>query len=323
MCRFVIAVLLLLISVTSSAGAQAPSRLPAIAILDPLEPGQAAWLTSFKQGLAELGWVEGRTVTFEMRYAENRVERMATLARQAVTRKPDVIFTHGPMLMIRAVVEATGSIPIVVGASADLVDAGFAKSLARPGRNVTGMSLLYRELEQKRLETLKNALSKIRRVGVLVNPGASSRYPEDLRDSARPLDILLHFERVSTAEDIPRALTALKNNGADALLVQDGPLMARSVKNVAASALTQRLPSISQVPQFAESGGLLQYGADLLEMFRESARHVDQILRGARPGDIPIEQPAKFALIVNLRTAKALGVALPRSLLQRADQVIE
>jgi ABC-type uncharacterized transport system substrate-binding protein len=305
------------------AHAQGPSP-PLIAILDSGSPvGQGPWMLAFKQALAELGWVDGRSVRFETRHAGNRLDRMAAAAKEVVTLKPDLIFTHGTSTMIRAVVQAAGTIPIVVGATGDPVAAGFAKSLARPGGNVTGMSLLYGELEQKRLEILKDAVPGIRRVGVLVNAVTASRYDEGLLEATRPLDIQLEFQRVATPDEIRRAVTALKKRSADALLVQDEPLLARSVRDIAALALTLRLPSISQSSRFAESGGLLQFGADILDVFRRSAGHVDKILRGAKPGDVPIEQPTKFALIVNLKTAKALGLTIPPSLLLRADQIIE
>jgi putative tryptophan/tyrosine transport system substrate-binding protein len=314
---------MLVAPLAATAYAQGPSP-PLLAILDSGSPvGQGPWMLAFKQALAELGWVDGRSVRFETRHAENRLDRMAAAAKEVVTLKPDLIFTHGTSTMIRAVVQAAGTIPIVVGATGDPVAAGFAKSLARPGGNVTGMSLLYGELEQKRLEILKDAVPGIRRVGVLVNAVTASRYDEGLLEATRPLDIQLEFQRVATPDEIRRAVTALKRRSADALLVQDEPLLARSVRDIAALALTLRLPSISQSSRFAESGGLLQFGADILDVFRRSAGHVDKILRGAKPGDVPIEQPTKFALIVNLKTAKALGLTIPPSLLARADQVID
>jgi hypothetical protein len=180
-----------------------------------------------------------------------------------------------------------------------------------------------RELDLKRLETLREAVPKIRRMGALVNPVTASRYAEGVTESARALGLQLQIERVSTPGAIRGALNALKEKGADALLVQDEPMLSRSAPDVAALALMLRLPSISQSPRFAESGGLLQLGADILETFRASARHVDKILRGAKPGDLPIEQPTKIDLIVNLKTAKALGLTLPPSVLVGADRVIE
>jgi ABC-type uncharacterized transport system substrate-binding protein len=322
--RLVIAAFLGLILTAPSTAAQAPAGLPWIAILDNgPESGKPPWINSFKEELAQLGWVEGRTVRFETRYADNRVDRMADAARQVVTLKPNLIFTHGPTAMIRAVTEATATIPIVVGSGGDLVGEGFAKSLSRPGGNVTGMTLLPGELESKRLEILKETFPKLQRVAVLVTATTSNRYVELLREGARQLNIKLQFARVSTPGEVPRAFGEMRKGGAEALLVQDGPMLASSAYDIAALTLTFRLPSISQVPRFAESGGLLQYGADILDIFRRSAWHVDKVLRGTKPADIPIEQPVKFTLIVNLKTAKELAVALPPHLLARADRVIE
>jgi ABC-type uncharacterized transport system substrate-binding protein len=310
----------------STAYGQDPS-LPLIAILDPGAPthvGQSAWIRGFKEALAELGWVDGRSVKFETRYAENRVDRMATATKEALAHKPNVIFTHGATSMVRAVVQAAGTTPIVVGATGDLVTAGFARSLARPGGNVTGMSLLFDDLEVKRLQVLKDAVPGIRRVSVLVNARTvSNRYVETLGEGARLLELRLEFHRVATQEDIRQAGNVLKQSGAQALLVQDEPMLARAVQDTAALALAARLPSISQSSRFAESGGLLQFGADIVEVFRRSAGHVDKVLRGAKPGDIPIEQPTKITLIVNVKTAKALGLTIPQSVLLRAEQVID
>lgn len=321
--RFVVGVLLGVAVTAPGADAQVPSTLPLIAILDTGPPRDLPWMPGFKQGLAELGWVEGRSVRFETRYAEDRPDRMAALAQEVVTLKPDLIFTHGRAAMIRAVTQATATIPIVVGVSGDLVDAGFVKSLARPGGNVTGMTVLVSELDPKRLEMLKDAVPKIRRVGALINAQTPHRNSELLGEGARALGLQLHIERVSTPAEIRGALSALKKNGVDAVFVQDEPMLARSAPDVAALALTLKFPSISQSPGFAESGGLLQFGANIRETFRRSAGHVDRILRGAKPGDLPIEQPTKFELIVNLKTAKVLGLKMAPSVLLRADRVIE
>lgn len=200
--RFVVGVLLGVAVTAPGADAQVPSTLPLIAILDTGPPRDLPWMPGFKQGLAELGWVEGRSVRFETRYAEDRPDRMAALAQEVVTLKPDLIFTHGRAAMIRAVTQATATIPIVVGVSGDLVDAGFAKSLARPGGNVTGMTVLVSELDPKRLEMLKDAVPKIRRVGALVNAQTPHRNSELLGEGARALGLQLHIERVSTPAEI-------------------------------------------------------------------------------------------------------------------------
>jgi len=248
---------------------------------------------------------------------------MSDVARRVVTLKPDVIFTHGPTAMIRVVTQATATIPIVVGSGGDLVAAGFAKSIARPGGNVTGMTVLADELESKRLEILKETVPKLQRGTVLVAATTSPAYMEVLRQAGRRLDINLQFARVSTPKELPQTFREIRDGGGDAVLVQEGPMLASSASDIAALALTSRLPSISQVPRFAEAGGLLQYGADIVDVFRRSASHVDKVLRGTKPADIPIEQPAKFTLIVNLKTARTFGITIPPSVLARADRVIE
>jgi putative tryptophan/tyrosine transport system substrate-binding protein len=322
--RLAFAAFLGLILCVPSANAQNSASRPWIVILETgSESTRPAWMSSFKQELAQLGWIEGRNVRVDTRYADNQVDRMADLARQVVSLKPDLIFTYGQAAMIRAVTESTATIPIVVGSSGDLVGDGFAKSLARPGGNVTGMTLLFGDLELKRLEILKEAVPKVQRVAVLVTATTTSRYVEILREGARRLDIKLQFARVSTPGEVPQAFGEMRKGGVDALLVQDGPMLASSAYDIAALARTFRLPSISQVPRFAESGGLMQYGADILDVFRRSAWHVDKVLRGAKPGDVPIEQPTKFELVINLKTAKALGLTIPQSLLVRADELIQ
>ena len=319
--RVVIAFLLGIGGGAPGADAQVSSTLPLIVVL---EPGPSSSPTRgvdrFKRGLGELGWVEGRSVRFETRYADYSVDRMATLAKEVVTLKPDLVFTHGPLT--QTVTQAIATIPIVVGVGGDLVGAGIAKSLARPGGNTTGMSVLAPELDLKRLETLKAAIPAIRRVGVLMNT-ATTGYDERLSEGARALGMQLHIERLSTPNEIRRALSALKKSGVDALLVQDEPMLSRAAKDVAALALAMKLPSISQSPGFAEAGGLLQFGVDVLEAFGRSAGHADKILRGAKPGDLPIEQPTLFELVVNLRTADMLGLALPPSVLVRANKVLK
>lgn len=311
----------------SDARAQAASRLPLIAIMDPGSAGSVnPWLPAFRQALAGLGWVEGRTVRFEARYADNSPDRMAGFAKELVALQPDLIFTHGGHVMVPLVARATATIPIVVGVSGDFVATGLAKSLARPGGNVTGMSLFGPELDAKRLEALRDAAPSARRIGVLIGTARSEhskRFDEALVDGARPLGLQLQIVRAATPSDIRGAIAALKQDGADALLAVDGAMLAQAVPEVTALAIMHRLPSVSQSPGFADAGGLIQLGADVVQLFRSSARLVDKILRGAKPADLPIEQPTTFELVLNLKTATALGLKLPRALLARADRVVE
>jgi putative ABC transport system substrate-binding protein len=306
------------------AQAQSPSRLPLIAILEPGSASDAPrGLARFKQAMSELGWVEGRTIRFETRYGNWQPDRTAAMARELVSLKPDVIYTYSDGA-VRAVASATTSIPVVVGVAGDLLGMGVVKSLAQPGGNVTGMTLAMPELDRKRLEVLKEAIPRASSVVFLFMAGTSEVWLSGLDDSARRLGIQIRRVAVREPGEIEGAFAAAIAKGeSHAVLVQDSPLFARHVDRVTALALKHRLPTMAQIPRFAERGGLLQYGADVLETFRRSATHVDKILRGAKPGDLPVEQPTKVDLIVNLKTAKALGLTLPPAIMVRADRVIE
>lgn len=301
-----------------------PARLPLVAILD---QGLASWPSRgtafFKQALEQLGWVEGRTVRFETRYGEYKPDRTAAMARELVALKPDVLYTSSDVA-VREATRATMSIPIVVGASADLVALGGVKSLARPGGNVTGVTHAQFELDRKRLEILKEAVPAASRIAYLFNPGA---VPETalraLDESAGLLKVRLQRVGVSKPDELEAAFASIVEGQAQAVLVQNSQMLALYSPRVTALALRHRLPTISQTPGFAESGGLLQYGADVFELFRRSATHVDKILRGAKPGDLPVEQPTKVDLIINMKTAKTLGLTIPQSMLVRAGEVIQ
>jgi putative tryptophan/tyrosine transport system substrate-binding protein len=301
-----------------------PATLPLVAILDPGFASTPSIGTAyFKRALEQLGWVDGRTVRFETRYCEYRPDRTAAMAKELVALKPDVLYTSsdGP---VRAAMQATTSIPIVVGAVADLVALGGVQSLARPGGNVTGVTHAQHELDRKRLEILKEAVPSVSRMAYLFDPRA---IPETalraLDESASQLKVRLQRVGVNKPDELEAAFTAIVSQRAQAVLVQDAQMLSRYSERVTALALQHRLPSISQIPRFVERGGLLQYGADVFELFRRSATHVDKILRGAKPGDLPVEQPTKVDLSINLKTAKTLGLRIPQSVLVRADQVIQ
>lgn len=308
----------------SHAAAQARSKLPLIGILNP-GPAQPAspWMPAFKQALAGLGWAEGRTVAFEPRHADHRPDLMAGLAREVIGLKPDLIFTYGSIAMVRIVAEATATIPIVVGVTGEFVAAGLARSLARPGGNVTGMTLMHAEAFAKRLEIMRDALPSTRRVGALNEFATTAASDDAFAATARTLGVQLQIVRVTAPSEISGAIATLKKQGADALFMMDGPMLAQAAPEVTALALKFRLPSIAQSPGFADAGGLLQFGADIVDLIRSSARHVDKILRGAKPEDLPIEQPTRFELVVNLNTAKALGLRITPAVLVRADRVVE
>lgn len=323
--RLAAAALSLAVSVAPAAPgahAQAPSRLPLIAIL---EPGSASappgGMPHFKEALRELGWVDGRTVRLETRYSDWQPDRMLEMARELVRLKPDVLYTHGEATL-RAAMRATTSIPIVVGASRDLLATGAVKSLAQPGGNVTGVTSAQPDLDRKRLEVLKEAVPSGSRIGFLFVETSEAAL-RALDDSAHLLGVRLTRVMVREPGKIDAAFSDMVKERAQAVLVQDSVVLSRHVDRVTALALTHRLPTLSQIPRFAERGGLLQYGADVYALFRRSASHVDKILRGAKPGDLPVEQPTKVDLIVNLKTAKALGLTLPPAIMVRADRVIE
>jgi len=306
------------------AGEAQPGRLPLVAILQPSSASAPQGGTVyFKQALAELGWVEGRTVRFETRYGDWQPDRMAEAARELVRLQPDVLCTNSDTA-VRAAMQATTSIPIVVSAAADLLALGGVKSLAHPGGNVTGVTHAQPELDRKRLEVLKEALPSATRISYLFNPDA---IPETalraLDESARLLGVRVLRVRVRTPAELEPAFAVMVKESAQAVLVQDGVLLARYVDRVTALARKHRLPAISQSPRFAERGGLLQYGADVYELFRRSATYADKILKGAKPAELPVELPTKLELAINLKTAKALGLNIPQSLLLRADEVLQ
>jgi len=325
--RGLAAVLVLAVGVATAAPdghAQAPPTLPLIAIL---EPGSASrpsgGVARFKEALGRLGWVEGRTVRFETRYGEWRPDRTVAMARELVGLKPDLLYTHSDGAA-RVATQATAEIPVVVGMSGNLLDVTGVKSIAQPGGNVTGMSSNQLELDHKRLEVLKETVPALSRIAYLFNTAAvPDSALRGLDGSAHRLGVRLFRFGLRGPEETEGAFTAMVNERVQAVLIQDSVIFSRYSDRIAAVAIKHRLPTISQMPMFAERGGLLQYGADVFDMFRRSATHVDKILKGARPGDIPIEHPTKVDLIVNLKTAKALGITIPRATLIRADRVIE
>lgn len=304
--------------------AHAQRPLPLLAILEPSSasspPGGPRY---FREALAKLGWAEGRTIRIETRYGEWRLDRMAAMARELVALRPDVLYTHSDQ-GARVAMQATTTIPIVVGASADLVAVAGMRSVAQPGGNVTGVSANQPELDRKRLEILKEAVPVASKIGYVFNRAAISDVAlQALDESARRLGVRIVRAGIDEPGQRDAAFADMTKEGAQAVLVQDSVILSRHSDRITALALKHRLPAISQIPNFAERGGLLQYGADVLEMFRRSAGHVDRILKGAKAGELPIEQPTKVDLIVNQRTAKALGIAIPPVILARADRVIE
>jgi putative ABC transport system substrate-binding protein len=305
------------------ARAQQSGRLPTIGFLGGATASAwTNWSAAFVQRLRELGWSEGRTVSIEYRWAEGRHERAAEIAAEFVRLKVDVIITSGGVLP--AVKQATSTIPIVFAVANDPVGAGFVSSLARPGGNMTGLSLQTTDLAAKRLELLREIAPSIRRLGVLANIGNAAAVPEidEVQAAARILGLEVVTSEMRQAEDITSAFMAFRS-GAEALYVCTDPLILAQRARINTLALAARLPTIYGPREHVEAGGLMSYGASFPDLFRRSADLVDKILRGAKPADIPVEQPTKFDLVVNLVTAKALGLTVPPTLLGRADEVIE
>ena len=286
-------------------------------------PDFADRIGAFRAGLAELGYVEGKTIAIEYRYAEGKYDRLDTLAQQLVRGQVALIVSHTG-LGVRAAMRATSTIPIVIAATGDAVEAGLVASLARPGGNVTGLSFLGPEVVAKRLELLKEALPRIRRIGVLVNPTSpeSAMQVEKMMSFAQSLKVQLQRFGVKDREEFAPAFAAMSKSRIDAIVVTDEPVMTFNITTIADLAKQHKLPVIGAVA-LPGAGGIFGYGTNLVEMFRRSATYVDKILKGAKPGDLPIEQPIKFDLVVNLKTARGLGVRVPQSILLRATKVIE
>jgi putative ABC transport system substrate-binding protein len=303
--------------------AQQPAKLPTIGFLGAAsQSGWSSWTGAFLERLHELGWVEGRTVAIEYRWAEGRDERYAETAAEFVRRKLDVIVTGGSSVI--AVQQATSTIPIVFAMAADPIGNGLVTSLARPGGNITGLSLQTPDLAGKRLEVLRELLPNLRRLAILGNVGNPGTVLEirEVQTTAPALGLVVTTLEIRRAEDIAPALEALKGQ-ADALYVCTDALVFNNNSRINTYALAGRLPTIYPLREFVVAGGLLSYGPNVPDMFRRAAELVDKILRGAKPGDIPVEQPNKFDLIVNQITARALGLTVPPALLSRADVVIE
>ncbi|MBI3060023.1 MAG: ABC transporter substrate-binding protein [Deltaproteobacteria bacterium] len=307
----------------SLAEAQQSGKVRQIGVLSPGTPPRPV-IEGLRQGLRELGYVEGQNIRFEYRYAEWKVDRLPELAAELVRLKPDIIFTHS-VSGAQAAKRATTTIPIVIGASGDLVQYGIVASLARPGGNVTGLSLLSMELDGKRLELLKETSRKLSRVAVLVNPAnpAWQRYPQDLEPAGRALGLRLQLAEASGPTEFERAFSAILQGGVDGLLVVSEPLFQSYQTRIAELAAKHHLPSISEVPGFAEAGGLIQYGLSITDMGRRAATYVDKILKGAKAADLPVERPTKFEFYINLKTAKQIGLTIPPNVLARADKVIK
>ena len=310
-----------------AADAQQAGKAPRIGILSLTSPSDRPFLLdAFRQRLRELGWVEGQNIVIDYRYAEDRVDRLPDLAAELVRLKVDLIVASAGTQVATAAKNATETIPIVMIFVRDPVGTGLIASLARPGGNVTGVSgYAGLEIVAKQLELLKETVPKIRRVAILSNP-ANAYHQLAIREAnvaARSLGVQLQLLEARGPNEFDGAFAAMAKERVGALLVLSDAMLNSHRTRLADLAARSRLPAAYGVRESVEAGGLMSYGPSFLDLYRRSAAYVDKILKGAKPADLPVEQPTKFELVFNLKTAKALGLTIPQSLLQRADQVIE
>jgi putative ABC transport system substrate-binding protein len=321
--RLAVALLTLALLAARFAEAQ-PAKVARIGFLAPTSASSNAdRVEALRAGLRDFGYVEGKNIVIEFRWADERYDRLPDLAAELVRLNVDVIVTAGTPA-IRAVKNATTTIPIVMATSGDPVGFGFVASLARPGGNITGSSIFAPELSAKRLELLKETLPRAQRVAVLLNPDNSinERNLPAMERTARSLKVGLQRFEVRRPDEFKDVFSAIAKQRVDAVALPEDDFLNANRSGIAELVAKQRLPSIRR-KEFAEAGGLIGYGVNFLDLYRQAATFVDKILRGAKPGDLPIEQPTKFELVINLKTAKALGLTIPQSVLARADEVIQ
>ena len=315
-----------LFALCSSVESQQPKKIAKIAYLAPSTPAAAAHLVeAFRQGLRELGYVEGKTVVLELRYGEARAERLSELARELAGLKMDVIVTSTDVA-IAAVKRETQTIPIVMANSTDPVGTGFVASLAHPGGNITGLSSISPELSGKRLELLREVVPGLSRVAFLWNPDVRGNLLDynETEGAAGSLRLQLQSVEVVRAEDLDRAFSAVTKDRAQALIMPAAnPVGFTARGQIASFAQKNRVPSIYAQREYVDAGGLMSYGPNTPDMFRRAATYVDKILKGTKPADLPVERPRKFELVINLKTAKQIGLTIPPNVLARADKVIK
>ena len=321
----VVVLALALVLVPLSGEAQQAPKVPKIGFLGTAAQTLAPNIAAFRLGLRELGYMEGKTVLLEVRLPEGAVERLPQLARELVALKPDVIVATNDVA-IASVRRETQTVPIVMVFSSDPAGAGFVASLARPGGNVTGLSTLSPETSGKRLELLREVVPGLSRVAFLWTPDSRGNLLDykETEAVARSLHVELQSIELFRVEDLDRAFSAATKGRAQALIMPAGnPIILARQDQVARLVQRSRLPSIYGARQYVDAGGLMSYGPSTTDLFRRAATYVDKILKGAKPADLPVEQPTKFELVINLKTAKSIGLTIPQSLIQRADQIIE
>jgi putative tryptophan/tyrosine transport system substrate-binding protein len=324
--RIVVCLLATVFLITAqSAEAQQAKKVPRIGYLSGTSLSAAAARTeAFRQGLRDLGYIEGKNIVVEYRYAEGKLDRQRELAAELVRLNVDAIVTAGPTVT-RAAKEVTGTIPIVMAFDTDPVGNGFVVSLAQPGGNITGLSALSPEISGKQLELLKEIVPKVLRVAILVNSTEPAN-PQSLKEielAAGAFGVQLQYLDIPGPKDIETAFQAANKGRADAVLVLPSPVFNTHRKKIADLAKKSRLPAMFYAPEWVEDGGLASYGVSFTDLYRRAARYVDKILKGAKPADLPVEQPTKFELVINLKTAKQIGLTIPQWVLMRADRVIK
>jgi len=308
---------------TSGAYGQQSAKQPVIGFLVAgTQASHGAWVAAFAQRLSELGWTAGRNIKIEYRWAAGDIRQMTEFATEFVQEKVDVIVTSAYGVV--AAKQATSTIPIVFAAYGDAVSNGVVGSLARPGGNVTGLSIQPRELSSKRLELLRDIIPNVHRLAALVNTNYSGVAQEviGIRTASAALNIEANILEIQTADDIEAALATLTGQ-TDALYVYSEPLTNSNRHQIIRAATTAKIPTIFGFREFVDAGGLISYGPDFTDLFKRAAEFADKILRGAPPADMPVQQPVKFDLIINLKAAKALGLKISETVLTRADEVIE
>jgi ABC-type uncharacterized transport system substrate-binding protein len=313
-----------LLGVAVIAQAQQPKKVPRIGYLAGASHAAIAFrLEAFRQGLRELGYLEGKNIGIEYRYSEGNFRRQKELAFELARANVDVIVTSGPA-STRAAKEATATIPIIMTFDSDPVGSGSVASLARPGGNITGLSTLAPEISGKQLELLKEIVPKLSRVAVIgssANPG-NAQVLKEMEAVAQVFSVKLQYLDILDPKELEAAFRTASNERADAMVVLAGTIIIAQRARIADLAIKSRLPSIYERREFVEAGGLMSYGISITDLDRRAAIYVDKILKGAKPGDLPVEQPTKFELVINLKTAKQIGLTIPPNVLARADRVI-
>lgn len=325
--KFIVSASLLITALVSNviiANALQPKKVPRLGILSARSPGHLDIFDAFHQTLRDLGYVEGKNIFVEYRFAEDKYDRLPALMAELVNLEPDVIFTHTTPGALAAK-KATTTIPIVIGAGGDLVERGIIASYARPGGNITGLTFVSSDLDNKRLELLKQAVPKTSQVAVLVNPANPvwNDYPRNMEAVARTLGIRLQRVEARNLEDLEAAFVSMTKTNVKGLSLVTDTVFGTLRHQITELAAKNRLPAIAERREFAEAGGLIAYGVDIPDMFRRAAVYVDKILKGTKPGDLPVERPLRAEFVINLKTANAIGIKIPPEMLQRAGKVIQ